>query len=148
LEGVTLHEEVYSRPNVDRTYDLHQLPEGSYVLVVEKEGLIQLQPITKLETGLRIEGDSLQTILPPQIDVSSRMLDVKMDFPTDTHVYVQIEDHFGQVLYGGDLSTVQKLQTRFDLNQLETGNYHFSVFVEGDVFDHQYTENIVLAAAR
>ncbi len=148
LDGVTLHEELYSRSQVDRKYNLKNLPEGSYVLVVENDGLIQLQPITKTEDWLIIDADSAQTILPPQIDISARYLNVSMDFPSDTHVYVQMEDHFGQVLYEGDFNSREQLQTRFDLNQLGTGDYSFSVFVEGNVFDHQYTEIINLAGAR
>ena len=149
VEGVTLHEELYSRSLVDRKYNLKNLPQGSYVLVVENDGLIQLQPITKTQDRLIIDGDSIQTILPPQIDISTRYLDVKMDLPTDTYVYVQMEDHTGQVLYAGAFNAAEEqLQTRFDLNQLDTGDYSFSVFVEGDVFDHEYTETINLAGAK
>ena len=148
LDGVTLHEEMYSRSRVDRKYDLQNLPQGSYVLVIKDSDRILMQPITKTENVLLIDGDSIQTILPPQIDYSARCLNVKMDFPRDTHVYVQIEDNFGHILYGGGLNSEQKLESRFDLKQLESGDYHFSVFIEGNLFDHEYTENIRLVEAR
>lgn len=148
LNGVTLHEELYRESGVSQKFDLRNLPQGAYVLVVQHEDIIQIQPITKKEDVLQINGNNVQTILPPQIDQSSTFLDVKMDFPTDLSVYVQIEDNFGNVLYGGNVNSQEQLKRRYDLQHLASGDYHFSVFIEGALLYHHYTEDFKLIASR
>ncbi len=148
LNGVTLHKEMYSQTGVNHPYNLKNLPEGRYILVVQYDDLIQMQPIKKQDDVLLIEDDSIQTILPPQIDQSAGYLDVKMIYPTNLSVYLEIKDDLGNVLYGRRVRSNGEVQKRFNLKQLESGEYQFSLDIDGPLVDHRYTEHIRLMAGQ
>lgn len=142
--GYTLHEEGYGQSNIRHTYNLKNLPLGEYVLIVQFNDIIQLQPISKTEGDLEIDPQKRQRVLPPEMDYTSGYLNLSMIYPEDLSVYVKVEDDFGHVLYHRNQKANGQVQQRFNLNQLENGLYHFSVNIDGDYWDHTYSKPLSL----
>lgn len=145
LDGINLHEEIYSNSGISQQYNLKNLPQGDYALIVRHDDLINILPITKKRDLLVIENEKLQTISPPRIDQNTGYLDIKMIRPSNLSVYLEIEDDYGHVLYGRRVKSEGQFRKRFNLKQLENGSYHFSVAIEGAALKHTYTELISLS---
>lgn len=148
LDGVTLHQATFNEAGISHQYNLKNLPRGAYVLIVQCEDLIQVQPITISKSGLVIDSGALQTIAPPKIEQNSSFLDVQMTCPPSLSVYLEVEDASGNVLYGRYIQSKGAFQKRFNLKELEDGQYHFSIAIEGAGLDHQYEELIKVAGGQ
>ena len=138
--GETLHDETLAQNNINsRKYNLRQLPTGNYTLLVSYDDVIKIQSIKKENS--HIETISMQTITSPKFIQHKEYVDMYITCSTDLDLSIEMRDEADNTIFSdnGNLGTVQK---RFNLSQLENGEYKFFVRVSGNTVYKEFTQEI------
>lgn len=142
-EGAILHEETIMQSGLkNRKYNLRNLPLGKYLLMVAYDDVIKVQPIKKENKILKIEAEEMQTIFQPTFTSHPEHIDLDMPCLTDAKVLLKIMDKDGNVIYKEKTQSNGRLKRRFDLSQLEEGDYIFYVKVIDTLINEGFSELI------
>jgi len=141
--GVLLLDEVLTENKVNhRKYDLHNLPIGCYTLVVAYDNVIKIQTIKKDLETIEIESDKIQTISQPTYRQHAKYVDLNMPCLAKQRFYLKIKDNDGNVIYNNMNERNETLEKRFNLEQLDAGNYTFAVGMIGTGINKVFTQTI------
>lgn len=141
--GIILLDEVLTQKKVNhRKYDLNNLPIGDYTLVVAYDDVIKIQTIKKDIDSIEIESDKVQTIYEPTIRQHDKYVDLNMASNANQKVYLEIRDFEGHVIYSDHNQSTGSLEKRFNLENLESGQYTFALGMIGIGINKEFAKTI------
>ena len=122
--GEQLHTETLTQKSIKRRqYNLSNLPQGVYPLVVSYDEVTKIQPIYKEDNWLILVPEELQTIYRPILRQDDSYLDIWMTCFCDTEIRLEILDSEGHVLFKEFVKPEGYFQRRFNLSLLEEDLY-------------------------
>ena len=135
LEGndgtVYYTEEVSKAARYAKKFNLTQLENGNYRLVVRKNLTRTTQPFELTETGVQLNVSERNEKFLPNIAQKGTSVDVSCLLSNYTNVFVRIYDNEGRLVFEDANYVVFQLQKRYNLTHLPTGAYVMEV-VAGD----------------
>lgn len=139
VNDIVFFREIVKNPTrVARKFNLVNLPEGAYFLILEDEIKIWIQKLTIGKNGLIIDFESKKEIFKPVIRLKNEHLDVTMLWLEHAVAKIKIADEVGHALYVESINPSGSLQKRFDVSNLEPGKYTFSVRGKGRTFTKDF----------
>ena len=135
LEGndgtVYYTEEVSKAARYAKKFNLTQLENGNYRLVVRKNLTRTTQPFELTETGVQLNVSERKEKFLPNIAQKGTSVDVSCLLSNYTNVFVRIYDNEGRLVFEDANYVVFQLQKRYNLAHIPTGAYVMEV-VAGD----------------
>lgn len=145
--GFVLHEEELSQQQAkNRRYDLRNLPAGNYVMIVDFDNQIKVQPIIKSNTAIEVDNDLAETVIKPSLNYSNGLLDANFFAGAATAVDVKIQDNEGLVVYQEHQALDSPFHKRYNLTQLPFGEYTFYFKVNYGIAQLNFSEHISIQA--
>lgn len=136
--GVVLWDlEIENEHTFSQSFDLGELPEGSYSLVIENELGIEVQSIV-LENGQLIVDPTMKTtVFKPTFKQHEDFVDMTLLKLEEADVQMKIVDKTGRELFVEKISNKGSIQKRFNVSGLEKGEYVFKLSGNGQSFYEQ-----------
>lgn len=135
LDNILIHEEnVISRGNINRTYDLKALPEGTYFLLAESDAKIAKYEISVIgETAVMATKPTSEVYKPVLINKEGVVyfsISNESKAPVDIKIYDESKD----LVYSSSFVDKQNIQQSFDIKKLPFENYTFIMSYDNDKF--------------
>lgn len=140
-DGLVVHDEKIKRGVEHRMFNLKNLPDGEYILSVAYDSTTNWEHIFVQDGSLRLEKD-LKTITSPAIMLNDSKLDLNMLCFADAKVSVSIWDESGQLLSKEYFDANGNIQRRYNLEELEEGDYYISVSLNKALIDFEFEKLI------
>ncbi len=126
--GITLIEEtVVNQVAFGRMYNLENLPEGSYNLVVENDRKLTIQPVIIHRRFLTIDKAVQKEIFKPAIIVKSDLIAINMLHFEKEAISITLEDQDGAVVFSDSFKSYGSLNKQLNISNLPEGNYSFVI---------------------
>lgn len=143
LRGEIVHSErVELDDELNRKYNLKNLPNGQYIVSMDNGSQISTQGLNIQGDVLTINEDDYTTFFQPVIMRNGEKVDINMLALTPTQITVSIVDYAGRVNYKETVTVDGQFGKRFDISNLENGQYNISVRVNNTgstrVFDKSF----------
>lgn len=141
--GEVLHEEavnLYKANN--REYNLESLPIGKYILIVEYNDVLNIQPINKATRTLKIEQSERKTIFEPTFRSTPGYMEVSLNSTPGFNLFFTIVDSDGNHIYSEKFESNEDFIQRFNLTKLKMGTYTFLLTLEGEGINRMYSEEL------
>ena len=136
-EGTVLfNEEVSKVARYSKKFNLSQLENGSYRLVVKKNLSKTIQPFELTETGVQLNENERKEIFFPVVIQKGSSVNVNCLTSNYTNMFVRIYDNTGKLVFEDANYVIFCLHKSFNLSKLPAGAYIMEV-VAGD--ETQYT---------
>lgn len=140
LEGtdgtVLFSQEISKMARYAKKFNLSQLENGSYKLVIRKNLTKTTQPFTLNDNGVQLNENERKEKFLPSIAQKGSMVDVNCLTSNYTNIYIRIFDNEGRLVFENTNYVVFQIQKRFNLSKLPAGAYVMEVEA-GD--DTQYS---------
>lgn len=137
---VLLTEEVRKTASFSKVFNLKNLPSGNYNIVINTQTRATIQPITLNGDDIKIHTAKRKVIFHPVIRQKDNFLDISWLASRITDVKVSIIAKNGASVFEDQVKNVFKLEKRYNVAQLEPGNYTVKVKTPYDT----YYESIVV----
>jgi hypothetical protein len=121
-----------------KEYQFDFLPVGEYKLLVEDGARTTSQVIIVNEEGIKAPKHLKATYFAPAIVLNDDKLDFTMLCLHETLVGIEIRDAEGRVNYSEATCEKGSVQRRFNLSDLEPGEYTITTSIEGQKFESVY----------
>lgn len=126
--GSLLSEVELKQPTqLGKVLNLEQLAPGKYVVLVKTAIKEVTQPVILDETGITILKSEKKEYFYPTIKLKGENLDVNFFNPSKSKVTLSILDVYGNLVFEEENPEALQILKRFDLNQLEAGQYTLAV---------------------
>lgn len=112
-----------------KKYNLKNLPTGDYVLEISGDQKVMTQALSLNDEEVTI-SDNSDLYYAPTVTIDEDKLDLNV-LSLSKDVEVQIRDQEGNVVFKTDLGSQISVNKRFDLSQLDNGEYAISVYQNG-----------------
>ena len=146
--GYILYEEQLAQHSIDyRKYDLRNLPSGNYVLLVEFDNQIKVQPILKTRASLELDNNLAETVLMPSLNYDEGYMNANFFTEGAIAIGVKILDNEGNLVYAEDQQLASPFHKRYDLTQLPTGAYTFRIQINNGITKLNFTEQVYVEDA-
>jgi len=145
LSQYVLLEETLTLPKAThRQYNLKNLPEGEYTLIVDFGSQIKVQPLKMDFNELHIKKSDLTTIYKPVFNFDQDYLDVNMLCVDLNKVRFEFVDEAGNVNYSKTEKVEDTFGRRFDLSQLGPGKYKLSLAISEKGINRSFSKEITI----
>ena len=126
--GITLiAEEVAQQAAFGRMYNLENLPEGNYNLVVENDQKVLIQPIIINRRFLTIDKATQKEILKPAILVETDFIAINMLHFEKGAISITLKNKKGEVVFSNSFKPYGSLNKQLNIRNLPEGNYSFAI---------------------
>ena len=120
-----------------KVYNMSQLSDGEYQLVLEGSKVIQTIPLQLDDNNMSINNSERITVFKPHITHKDNFLDLMVFSPEKGRYELTIYDSNNSIVYNRSLESSLKIEKRFDISGLKPGNYN--VMVTGVHGQYSYT---------
>lgn len=120
--GILLEEEV-TKEEYAKVFNLNELEDGNYKLVILTGVRETEQPIAITRTGLSMNINERQEFFTPTLRMHDQLLDLSMLNNHLTSFTLQLEDAEGNLVFEDVVRNVVKVEKRYNLSQLPDGEY-------------------------
>lgn len=128
MNGVVLiQEKINQQTEFGRMYNLEELPEGTYRLVVENEQQIIIQPITINRRFLTINRMEQKEIIKPAIKVTMDVIAINMLHFEKEAISFFIKNDQGETIYTDSFNIFGSLNKQLNISRLARGGYDLLV---------------------
>jgi len=129
-------EEVNSKKNFNRTYDLNALPEGSYFLEVESDSKILRYEISVAKETASLSAKAISEEDKPAATFLYKdgLVWVNIINLNQSPVYINIINKDGDEVYNSVKLTDQNVTKVFDVNNIENEKYTFVMTYKDKTF--------------
>lgn len=125
--------------NYTKTFHLEMVPQGTYLLKVEKRFATKSWKIRKSKEGIEILGNSSTISFKPQFRLKEKHVNVFMTNPSRENIGLVVKDENGRVL--ATLKDSKKVFSKtLDFSKMGAGEYHVSIIKRNEV----YNEKVVI----
>lgn len=126
--GITLiTEKIVQQAEFGRMYNLENLPEGNYNLVVENDQRVLIQSISIHRRFLTIDKAARKEILKPAILVENNFIAINMLHFEKEVISITLKNRKGQVVYRDSFKSYGSLNKQLNISDLPKGNYSFVI---------------------
>jgi len=133
-DEVLIHtENVSAKQNINRTYDLNQLPEGTYFLEAETELKVARYEITVTGTKAILSKKAISEVYKPVVVSKNGMVSVNIQNTYKSPVSMKIYDAQDNEVYNGNLSGTNVYKT-FDMTNSVDSKYTFVMTYDNKTF--------------
>ncbi len=122
-EGTLLLEEKTEGTKFAKVFNLENLPNGSYKVIITTERKEIIQPISLNDNSLAINTATREEYFAPFIRVREDAIDVMWLNNRLSDVTVAILDEQGAIVYEENIENVLKVEKRYKTSDLNKGNY-------------------------
>lgn len=126
-DGILLLEEKTEGTKFAKVFNLENLPEGSYKVIVTTDRKEIIQPIVLDASTLAINTATREEYFAPFIRVREDAIDVMYLNNRLSDVSVAILDEQGAIVYEEAIENVLKVEKRYKTSDLSKGNYTLRV---------------------
>jgi hypothetical protein len=112
-------------------YNLKHVPDGNYVLEIEDNQKIKVQQLAIRQGSLQSKGVS--TIYKPVLKSTEGKLDLNL-MAQGHDAVITIRNNDSQVTYSENIKNEVSITRRFNLEELEPGEYYIDVAIAGKTF--------------
>lgn len=133
-DEVLIHtENVTAKQSINRTYDLNQLPEGTYFLEAETEKKVARYEITVTGTKATLSKKAISEVYKPVVTNKDGMVSVNIQNTDKSPVTVKIYDAQDNEVYNENLSGSNVSKT-FDMTNSSESKYTFVMTYDNKTF--------------
>ena len=120
-------------------YNLKKLATGNYLMRVESERKIILQPIHVNQEKKSIEMSAKKEIYKPAVNFAYPNLDLNMLHFEESSVDIRIIDKIGYILHEDELFTTGSIGKRFRVTTFPPGDYIFEVRTKNYTYEQAFS---------
>lgn len=124
---ILIEEKVAQQAEFGRMYNLENLPEGNYKLVVENDRKLTIQPVIIHRRFLTIDKSVQKEILKPAIIVKSDFIAINMLHFEKEAIFITVENQNGEVVFTDSFKSYGSLNKQLNIRNLPKGNYSFII---------------------
>lgn len=125
-EGKMIHsEKVDALKNMDRTYDLKALPEGTYFLEAESDTKISRYTISVVGTTAKLSANPISEIYKPTFVNKEGLIRVSFLNLDKSPVNIKVFDRANNEVYDSNVILDQDVKKVFDINDVHDEEYTF-----------------------
>jgi len=121
-----------------KQYRLEDFKVGKYTIQIEYDQLIQVQKLDFKHDKIEML-DEIETIFKPTINFNNEYVDLNLLSLDNSKVEVKIRDFNNNTIYSGKFFSCPTVAKRFNTALLEDGDYLFSVSMENNAIESNYT---------
>ena len=133
-EDILVNEDLKNKADFTKQYNVAQLPDGSYQLVITKPNARITQPFY-LESGyVQMSELEKKTTVFPVFVLRKEQLDVNVLSEKYGDILVNVLDDRDTPIFSDKITKTHLLHKRYDLTKLLHGNYRVEVIVNGEAF--------------
>lgn len=127
-------ENVNSKKDLNRTYDLNALPEGTYFLQAESDSKISRYEISVIGATASLSANAISEVYKPVFEFKKGLVWVKMLNLDQYPVNIKIYDEDDNEVYDSATLTDQNVTKVFDVNNIESEKYTFIMTYKDKTF--------------
>ena len=116
-------ENVNSKKDLNRTYDLNALPEGTYFLEAESDSKISRYEISIAGATAKLATGAISEVYKPTFYNKNGLVWVNLLNPDESPVTIKIYDNEYNEVYQSDLLVGQNVTKVFDINNFQNETY-------------------------
>jgi len=140
-EGKMIHsEKVDSQKNINRTYDLKALPEGTYFLQAESDTKVSRYAISVLGETASLSGDAISEVYKPVYSYKNGLVWVNLLNLDKSPVTIKIYDSEYNEIYDSAFLTGQSVTKVFDINNFQNEEYTFVITDNDKTFTKTFSK--------
>lgn len=127
VNGDVLYKDRFlSEKNFSKTIDFKNLPDGKYLLIMDKEFIQSTSVITKSKGLVSIDREAYSTVFKPCFKMENNLVKFYLVNPSEKYIEVEIFDKHGESV-GNLKSRDNVLKKTFDFSKVNPGDYTFKV---------------------
>jgi hypothetical protein len=142
VDGKLIHSEKFdSQKNINRTYDLKALPEGTYFLEAESDTKISTYEISVVGATAKLSDNPVSEVYKP-IFVNKKGL-VRVSFLNldKSPVNIKIYDKANNEVYDSNVIMDQDVKKLFNINQIDDEQYTFVMTYKNKSYSKTFASN-------
>lgn len=132
-EKLIHNEKVSAKSSISRTYDLNELPDGTYFLEAETALKIARYEIKVSNNSAILSNKAVSEVYKPVLVTKDGKVSVNIQNTEKTPVSVTIYDAQDNEVYKGNLSGANAAKT-FDISKVATESYTFVMTYDNKTF--------------
>jgi hypothetical protein len=133
-------ENVDSKKDIKRTYDLKALPEGTYFLQAESDSKILRYEISVVGETASLSGDAVSEVYKPVFAVKKGLVWVNILNLDESPVNIKIYDNEYNEIYNSASLMSQTVTKVFDINNFQNEEYTFVVTDNDKTFTKTFSK--------
>lgn len=137
LDDKLIHQEnVNSKGSINRTYDLHALPEGTYFLIAESNSKIAKYEISVIGETAILATKAISEVYKPVLVNKEGLVSLSISNESKAPVSIKIFNEADEVVYSSFLVDEKNIEKVFDIKRVPYENYTFFMsYDNGKVFE-------------
>ncbi|MBC7847008.1 MAG: T9SS type A sorting domain-containing protein [Flavobacterium sp.] len=141
-EGKMIHtEKVDSQKNINRTYDLRALPEGTYFLEAESDTKISRYEISVVAATASLSSNPISEIYKPTFVNKKGLIQVSFLNLDKSPVNIKVYDKANNEVYDSDVLLDQDVKKVFNINQINDEEYTFVMTYKDKTYTKTFASN-------
>jgi hypothetical protein len=141
-EGKMIHsEKVNSLKNINRTYDLKALPEGTYFLEAESDTKISRYEISVVGATAKLSVNPVSEIYKPTFANKKGLIQVSLLNLDKSPVNIKVYDKANNEVYDSDVLLDQDVKKVFNINQMNDEEYTFVMTYKDKSYSKTFASN-------
>ena len=133
-EEYLVNQDFTNREDFIKTYELAQLKDGEYKMIILKRDRRITQPFSIDGGYVQLTELEKQTTYFPVVNVRKKHFDVNLFSEKYGDITVNILNEQDVAVYTNTVSDVHKMHQRYDTKDLPRGSYTVEVIVNGEAF--------------
>ncbi len=129
-----LEETVTAQQQINKIYDLKNLPEGKYYISFSKSLMETVQPFYISSKGVRVDAADRLQKYAPSIRKKGELLDIDLLLNQFSQIQVSIYDASGKVVFSEKHDQTIVLNRSYDLKGIPPGEYTIELRAASEVF--------------
>jgi hypothetical protein len=130
-----IHSEIVdSKKNIDRTYDLKALPDGTYFLIAESEMKISKYKISVAGATATLSENAISEVYKPVFVDKNGLIALSILNLEKSPVSIKIFDNDDNEVYNSAVLTDQTINKIFDVKNVKFDNYTFVMTYNNKTF--------------
>jgi len=141
-EGKMIHtEKVDSKKNVNRTYDLKALPEGTYFLEAESDMKVSRYEISVVGATASLSANAISEIYKPAFVNKEGLVRVSFLNMDKSPVNIKVYDKANNEVYDSDVILDQDVKKVFNINDVNDEEYTFVMTYKDKTYSKTFASN-------
>ena len=136
---ILFRDSLQSQGHYKRTFDLEVIPNGIYLVSLERENSVLTREVVKSNEGVELNGNPSQIIFKPYFKVIEREVQIFLTNPGKKPAYFDVYDKQGNRVTSVT-NRGKMIQKRLDFSQVPAGEYTIKVRVG----ERTFTKNVNL----
>ncbi|SHF90049.1 Por secretion system C-terminal sorting domain-containing protein [Flavobacterium fluvii] len=134
-------EKVDSQKNINRTYDLRALPEGTYFLEAESDMKISRYEISVVGETASLSANPISEIYKPTFVNKKGLIQLTFLNLDKSPVNIKVYDKANNEVYDSDVILDQDVKKVFDINKINDEEYTFVMTYKDKSYSKTFASN-------